>query len=171
MDSMTISEPLATFRAAIAANTEGDAPWRALQALAQQTVGCKLFTVTTVDMDANLARRLYTNMPDAYPVSGTKPITVDPWFELVVQGRKTFVANTLEEIASHFPDWELIGSLGCGSCVNLPVAIGGTVVGTVNMLDEEQHFTLERVALVDHLLMPAMTAFLAAGIPATGGKA
>lgn len=161
---MTTNLPaaLVEFRAAIADDIEGDAPWRALQGLAQETVGCKLFTVTTVDLEANVARRLYTNMAEAYPVSGTKPITVDPWFELVVQGRKLFVANTLDEIANHFPDWELIGSLGCGSCVNMPVAVGGTVLGTVNMLDEEQHFTLERVALIEHLQVPAIAAFLAA---------
>lgn len=161
---MTTSLPtaLADFRAALADDTQGDAPWRALQALAQDIVGCKLFTVTTVDLDANVARRLYTNMADAYPVSGTKPIVVDPWFELVVQGKKLFVANTLAEIAGHFPDWELIGQLGCGACVNMPVAVGGTVLGTVNMLDEEQHFTLERVALIEHLQVPAVAAFLAA---------
>jgi len=153
---------LAEFRAALANDTHGEAPWQALQALAQELIGCKLFTVTTVDLDANLARRLYTNMAEAYPVSGTKPITVDPWFELVVEGRKLFVANTLDEIANHFPDWELIGSLGCGSCVNMPVVVGGTVLGTVNMLDEEQHFTLERVALIENLQVPAIAAFLAA---------
>jgi GAF domain-containing protein len=162
MTSQDIEAALGAFHRAIAEETGPQKPWQALQALAQQIIGAKLFTVTTVDLDAEVARRLYTNMPDAYPVSGTKPITVDPWFEQVVIGKQLFVANTLEAIAGHFPDWELIGSLGCRSCVNMPVFVRGKVLGTVNMLDVEGHFTPERVALVEHLRIPAIAAFLAA---------
>ena len=161
MTSQDINAALGAFHRAIAEENGPLEPWQALQALAQQVVGAKLFTVTTVDLDAGVARRLYTNMPDAYPVSGTKPITVDPWFEQVVIGKELFVANTLEAIAGHFPDWELIGSLGCRSCVNMPVVVRGKVLGTVNMLDVEGHFTPERVALVEHLRIPAIAAFLA----------
>jgi len=162
MTSQDINAALGAFHSAIAEENGPLEPWQALQALAQQIVGAKLFTVTTVDLDAEVARRLYTNMPDAYPVSGTKPITVDPWFEQVVIGKQLFVANTLEAIAGHFPDWELIGSLGCRSCINMPVFVRGKVLGTVNMLDVEGHFTPERVRLVEHLRIPAIAAFLAA---------
>ncbi len=162
MTSQDINAALGAFHRAIAEETGPQKPWQALQALAQQIIGAKLFTVTTVDLDAEVARRLYTNMPEAYPVSGTKPITVDPWFEQVVIGKQLFVANTLEAIAGHFPDWELIGSLGCRSCINMPVFVRGKVLGTVNMLDVEGHFTPERVALVEHLRIPTIAAFLAA---------
>lgn len=162
MTSRDIEAALGAFHRAIAEETGPQKPWQALQALAQQIVGAKLFTVTTIDLDAELARRLFTNMPEAYPVSGTKPITVDPWFEQVVIGKQLFVANTLEAIAGHFPDWELIGSLGCRSCINMPVFVRGKVLGTVNMLDVEGHFTPDRVALVEHLRIPAIAAFLAA---------
>ncbi|MGQ2902953.1 MAG: GAF domain-containing protein [Neoaquamicrobium sediminum] len=162
MTSQDIHAALGAFHRAIAEETGPQKPWQALQALAQQIVGAKLFTVTTVDLDAEVARRLYTNMPEAYPVSGTKPITVDPWFQQVVIGKQLFVANTLEAIAGHFPDWELIGSIGCRSCINMPVFVRGKVLGTVNMLDVEGHFTPDRVALVEHLRIPAIAAFLAA---------
>ncbi|WP_446685680.1 hypothetical protein [Neoaquamicrobium sediminum] len=102
MTSHDIEAALGAFHRAIAEETGPQKPWQALQALAQQIVGAKLFTVTTVDLDAEVARRLYTNMPEAYPVSGTKPITVDPWFQQVVIGKQLFVANTLEAIAGHF---------------------------------------------------------------------
>lgn len=162
MKTEDLTAALGAFRHAMEEDISADRPLQALQALAQKIVGARLFTVTAIDLDANLARRLYTNMPDAYPVSGTKPITVDAWFEQVVLGKDMFVANTLAEISAHFPDWELIGSLGCGSCVNMPVFVGGRALGTVNMLDAEQHFTPERLALVEHLRIPATAAFLAA---------
>ena len=44
-------------------------------------LGTRLFTVTTQDLPAGLARRAYSSMPDAYPVSGTKPLTRDGWYD------------------------------------------------------------------------------------------
>ena len=162
MTSEEIFAALESFRRSLAESEGADAAWAALQTLAQRIVGARLFTVMTVDLEANVASRLYTNMPDAYPASGTKPITATPWFEQVVLGRRMFVMNTHEEIAAHFFDHELIASLGCGSCVNLPVTVAGRVLGTVNMLNPEHHFTPERTALIEHLRIPAMAAFLAA---------
>lgn len=168
MTTDSIAAALAAFRHAIAEETRSDAPWTALDALAQAIVGAKLFTVTMVDTDAEVARRLYTNMPDSYPVSGTKPMNPDVWHQQVIVGKQMFVMNTLEAIAGHFADWELIGSLGCRSCVNMPVVVGGKVLGTVNMLDVENHFSPERLALIEHLQIPAIAAFLTArGHPAS----
>lgn len=161
MTSEEIFAALSAFNRALAEGEGADIQWQALQTLAQRIVGAKLFTVMKTDIEANVASRLYTNMPDAYPVSGTKPISLTPWFEQVVLGRQTFVMNTIGEIATHFADHELIASLGCGSCVNMPVVAKGRVLGTVNMLDAEHHFTPERVGLVEHLRVPAMAAFLA----------
>jgi hypothetical protein len=70
--------------------------------------------------------------------------------------------ETPAEIAAHLFDHELIASLGCGSCVNMPVAVGGKVLGTVNLLNPAGHLTPERRQRLDHLQVPAMAAFLAA---------
>ena len=73
-----------------------------------------------------------------------------------------FVANTLADIDTVFPDATLIGELGCGSVINLPVVLGDTLVGTVNILDVEHHYTPERVALAKAWLsVPAKAAYLA----------
>ena len=66
-------------------------------------------------------------MPDDYPVSGEKTLQHNKWTETVLHRHETFVANSIEEIAEVFPDFELIRSLGCESCLNLPVVIGGRV--------------------------------------------
>jgi hypothetical protein len=143
------------------ARTE-EAIFDALFRLSDTLVPVRLWTVMTVDLEAGLARRAYTNMPDAYPVSGTKPIIRNDWFDIVHGQQKSFVANTLGEIAAVFPDHELIGSLGCASVLNLPVFQGGELLGTVNLLDVEGHFTPDRVRLCeDGLARPALTAMLA----------
>ncbi len=157
------SKAIAAFDAAIAEAKGAEEAFGALQVLTQATVGAALFTYMSVDMAAELARRAYTSDPKNYPTSGTKPIRYDSWFDIVHKERRYFVANTIEDIAKVFPDYELINSLGCQSVVNMPVVLGGELVGTVNMLDVEGHYTPERVEMIrDVLAVPAKLAALVA---------
>lgn len=147
---------LTQFNKSIEIAATSSAAWQALQDLSQALVGHTLFTVMTVDMGAGLARRAYTDHPLEYPGSGTKPIQPNAWFDIVHGKRQTFVANTLADIATVFPDHELIGSLGCGSVVNLPVVLRGELVATINLLHAERHYTPERVAIIEReLAIPA----------------
>ena len=157
------SQAIATFDAAIAQAKGVEQAFAALQALTEATVGTKLFTYMSVDMEAELSRRAYTSDPVNYPASGTKPIRYDSWFDIVHKERRYFVANTIADIAKVFPDYELIDSLGCQSVVNMPVVIGGELIGTVNMLDVDGYYTPERVQLIhDVLAVPAKLAALVA---------
>ncbi|TXH94636.1 MAG: GAF domain-containing protein [Pseudorhodobacter sp.] len=115
-------------------------------------LGTRLFTVTTQDEAAGLARRAYTSHPVEYPVSGTKPLTRDGWYDHCITGQQTFVANTTPEFARYFFDHALISSLGLGSCINIPVVEAGRVLGTVNLLAEEQHFTPAKLAAYEALV-------------------
>ncbi len=132
----------------------------ALERLSDATVGVKLFTLMEIDRGRGVARRSYSNMPGAYPVSGEKPILDNDWTETVEGAGRTFVANTIDEIAAVFPDHELIRSLGCESCLNVPVTIAGRVVGTLNCLNAAGHYTAERVAASEALKLPGAVAFL-----------
>lgn len=135
-----------TFEDEISQARTSAAAWQALCKLSHAVVGHRLFTVMTVDMEAGLARRAFSDHPAEYPVSGTKPIHRDAWFEIVHGQKRCFVANTIEDIALVFPDHELIASLGCGSVLNLPVVLRGDLVATINLLDEAGHYTAPRVA-------------------------
>ncbi|WP_246748758.1 GAF domain-containing protein [Rhizobium setariae] len=145
----------AEFDAALGRAEHADQAFAALQALTEEVVGAKLFTVMTVDMAAGVARRAYSSDARSYPASGTKPIHYDAWFKGVSEQRVAFVANTLADIAKVFPDYELIGSLGCGSVINLPIFIDDVFVCTVNMLHEEHYYTEDRVALAKTCLVRA----------------
>lgn len=154
---------LAAFDTAIAQAKGADAAFAALQTLTEATVGAKLFTYMTVDMDAEVARRAYTSDAANYPTSGTKPIRYDSWFDIVHKEKRLFVANTIADIAKVFPDYGLIDSLGCQSVVNMPVVVGGELVGTVNMLDVDGYYTPERVETIRQVLsVPAKLAALVA---------
>ncbi|KFL31577.1 hypothetical protein JP75_08595 [Devosia riboflavina] len=158
------SAALAAFDVAIAEARGVEAAFAALQTLTEATVGVKLFTYMTVDMTNELARRAYTSDAVSYPTSGTKPIHYDAWFDIVHKQHAYFVANTIEDIAKVFPDYELINSLGCQSVVNMPVILGGELVGTVNMLHETDFYTSERVAEIKAVL--SVPAKLAAAVAA-----
>ncbi len=154
------------FREDLKAATTQDAIFTALYRFSDRVVPVRLWTVMTVDLNTGLARRAYSNMPDAYPASGTKPIVRNEWFDIVHGEKRSFIANTLAEIADVFPDADLIGRLGCGSVLNLPVFQGEELLATVNLLDREGHFTPDRADLCDRLLSgPATAALLAARSP------
>ena len=140
----------------------------ALYKLTNDLIGVKLFTLITFCESSNAATRLYSNMPDAYPVAGTKEVEENLWTTRVLRQHNTFVANSIEEIAEVFPDFDLIQSLGCESCINIPVIVCGSVIGTLNCLHENGYFTPERVAKSEHLKLPGAAAFLAAKQIETG---
>jgi hypothetical protein len=156
------------FDQSIALATSIDAVWKALEDLSLSSDGHRLFTVMTVDMAAGLARRVYSNHPSQYPVTGTKPIHRDSWFEIVHGQRRSFVANTITDIAKVFLDYELIQSLGCASVINLPVVLQDELVATINLLHGEGHYSPQRVAELEVALsLPAkMCCALAALIDA-----
>ncbi|KKC39741.1 hypothetical protein WH87_06265 [Devosia epidermidihirudinis] len=160
------SAAIAQFDAAISQAKGAEQAFAALQALTEATVGAKLFTYMTVDMEEEVSRRAYTSDAKNYPTSGTKPIRYDSWFDIVHKDRQYFIANTIADIAKVFPDYELIDSLGCQSVVNLPVIIEGELVGTVNMLHVDGYYTPERVAQIRELI--AVPAKLAALVAARG---
>lgn len=129
-----------------------------------QALGTLLFTVTLHDPAASVVRRAYSSDPVAYPVSGTKPLSDDAWSAQVIGRGERFVANYDQEFAGLFPDHAQIVALGCKSCANLPIQQGGAVVGTVNLLAEEAHFTDEKLATYQNLMTrhhPALMAELA----------
>ena len=161
------SAELHDFERQLSSASTPEAAYTALCELTQKTVGAKLFTVMTVDMTAGLAQRVFTNDPESYPASGTKPIERNSWFEVVHDQHECFVANTIEQIAEVFSDHTLIASLGCESVVNLPIILNGTLAATVNILDERNYYTEERLGLVKQLLiLPSLAALCVAKIQA-----
>ena len=145
---------------AMASTDQPMATFKALEALVNDTIGVKLFTLMEVDHARGVARRNYSNMPEAYATSGEKPIENNVWTQMVQGRQETFVANSIEEIAAVFPDHELIKSLGCESCMNVPIVVNGTVIGTMNCLHDAGHFTPERVAAAQTLKQHGALAFL-----------
>lgn len=148
--------------AALAAPNQPEAIFQALETLVKGSIGAKLFTMMQIDRARGVAWRNYSNMPEAYPTSGEKPMQANAWSEHVEKRHQTFVANNVDEIAAVFPDYELIQSLGCESCINVPIVVAGKVLGTLNCLHEAGHYTSDRIAASETLKQPGALAFLLA---------
>lgn len=142
--------------------TDPTAVFTALHRAAKDVAGARLFTVTVLDRRAGLVRRAYTSNPEDYPATGTKPMRSDAWSAKVIDGQRSFVANTTSEFAPYFNDHALINALGCESALNIPISNGDQVVGTVNILDVQGHFTPERVAVLEALVADHKAELLAA---------
>lgn len=146
--------------AVAAAGGQPDRAYAALEKLVKDVVGVKLFTIMTSDTTDKLSERIYSNMADVYPVSGTKPYNETEWSEIALDRQETFVANTIEDIAKVFDDHELILSLGCESVINVPIIVDGEVIGTLNCLHEREYYTEERVRAADALKLPGAVCML-----------
>lgn len=155
------SPDYSAFAAAIAdGGAQPETACKALEALTKELVGVKLFTLMTADTEARISERIYSNMPEAYPVSGTKPYNETYWSDVTLKRKETFVANTIEDIAKVFDDHELIDELGCQSVINVPIIVGGKVIGTINCLHETGFYTEERIEAAEALKLPGALCML-----------
>lgn len=159
---MNPAEPSALLQTIGHSGNQPQASFKALEHLVHQTVGARLFTLMELDRQRGVAWRNYSNMPDAYPVSGEKPIIEDAWSDTVDKQQSIFVANNIDELAAVFSDYKLIQSLGCESCINIPIFIAGSLRGTLNCLHESNHYNEKRVSDAEQLIAPGTLVFLMA---------
>lgn len=156
-----MDDVIARFAAQVAEAPSPDALFPALHAICEDTVGVKLFTCSRFDLDAGTAERIYTNDEAAYPLTGLKDIQPNRWTRIVLEGRQTFCAETVEDLRDVFPDHEKIEALGLGAAINVPVFVGGRLLGTVNLLDADHRYSRETVDRLANFSVCATLAFLA----------
>ena len=97
-------------------------------------VGYRLFTVSRILPGATEVERIFTTMPQAYPLQGRKTMDQTEWTRMMARG-ECFVANRAADFGEHFGDLEQIVALGLGAVLNMPVHHGGRQLGTLNLLD------------------------------------
>src|SRR3954447_26170557 len=107
---------------------------RALETLSGETIGHRLFTVMHFDSARSEVRRIYSNMPSAYPAGGRKQKKATAWANDVLGDMKVFRGTSPADIRSAFDDHETILGLGLGSVLNIPIVFEGRCQGTMNLL-------------------------------------
>ena len=103
-----------------------------------EVIGFRLFTVLQVDLPEVV--RLYSSNSEAYPVTGRKLMGPTPWCAHVIIEGQPWLGHTAADLEWAFPDHTLIASLGCGSCLSIPVRENDQTLGTLNILDAEGRY-------------------------------
>jgi hypothetical protein len=133
--------------------------FRAVHALAASAIGLGLFTIMSYDAQREEVERVYTNMPDVYPVGGRKRKQGTAWANQVLQELKPFRAETTQGIRAAFDDHAVMTGMGLGSILNIPVAYDGICVGTMNLTHKEGWYTgrhEDMGMLIGSFLAPAL---------------
>ena len=148
--------------ALLAAQRGSPQPQRIYEALAQvmgDEIGHILFTVLYQHQEPRELERLYTNQPEAYPVSGRKQIVPSAWTEQVLDRGEPYIGVNADDIRKAFPDHKTIEDLGCASVLNIPLVFDGAVLGSINLLHEEGFYKPHHIAparLLASFALPAL---------------
>ena len=127
--------------AAIVATGTSTAAYRAIDALAQRVFGHKLLTVLLYLPETVEVERLYSSNETAYPVGGRKQKKGTSWGDGVLERGEFYICKDMADIKKTFADHELIASLGISGMINIPVALGGRCIGTLNISHDAGRFT------------------------------
>jgi hypothetical protein len=135
--------------------------YRAVEAVAAEAIGWRLFTILRYVEAANAVERLYTSDERAYPVGGRKPLGKITASHSAMEKGEIFLAATKEEVRQAFFDHELIFALGVTAILNVPIRYAGRRLGTVNMCGEEGMYgpaEIDRGKILAGLLIPPLLA-------------
>jgi hypothetical protein len=131
----------------------------ALDAALAAAVGHILCTMQ-VHHTGGEAERVYSNLPDAYPVGGRKLASSAPRMRELMQHGQPILIRTEAELRASYPDHAGATALGCGSAMNTPVRWHGRTVGQVNLMHRPGWYTEDDLLLVRSFAQLALPAFL-----------
>jgi len=154
---------VAHLSAIYAAGERGDGARTMMQAVdgaAADLIGHRLFTIMVVHHATMEVERLYSNMPEAYPVAGRKKKRDTWWGGHVVEQGKPFVGAGPADLAKAFADHELIRSLGLNCVLNVPLRFDGLTRGTMNLLHTGEHYTPDHIGRARAIAQPLLPVML-----------
>ena len=135
--------------------------YQAVQRIAGQTIGWRLFTILRHVEADQAVERLHSSDAASYPVGGRKPLAKIGASHAALEKGEAVLAATKEEVRRAFFDHELIFSLGITAILNVPIRHAGRHLGTLNLCGEEGMYgaaDIARAKVLAGLLVPAMLA-------------
>ena len=126
---------LATLGRAQSAPGQPQALFDAFDRLCADAIGHRLFTLLAWQPGTGEVARVHSSRPAEYPLRGRKPMGPTEWGARVLHRGEPWIGRSAEDIVWAFPDHALIASLGCASCLSVPVRWDGRVLGVIAVLD------------------------------------
>jgi GAF domain-containing protein len=134
--------------------------YQAVQRIAAETIGWRLFTILRHVETDQAVERLHSSDAAAYPVGGRKPLAKIGATHTALQKGEAVLAASKEEVRQAFFDHELIFSLGITAILNVPIRHAGRHLGTVNLCGDEGMYgvaDIARAKVLAGLLVPALS--------------
>ena len=136
-----------------------DALIAALNPLFLALPGVRTVTWLAAIPERQITLRVGTSDPAGFPVGGFDPIDDQAWSRRIYQDKLPIVGNTPAEMAEYIPETADLERMGFGSTLCMPIVIGGTARGTVNLLGDAHIFTADLLARLRSLLPLAALIF------------
>jgi hypothetical protein len=133
--------------------------YTAVERLARETCGWRLFTVLRYNEAAAAVERVHSSDEKAYPVGGRKPLDKIQDTHRAMAGGEVFLAATRADVQKAYFDHDLIFSLGITAILNAPIRHAGHRLGTLNLCGEEGMYDAAAVAkarVLAGLLVPVL---------------
>ena len=130
-------QDVAAIMARSAESATSNEAYRAVEAIAADTVGWRLFTVLRYVETAQAVERVYSSNEKTYPVGGRKPLDKITASHAAMEEGQVFLAGTKADVRKAFFDHELIFSLGITAILNVSIRHAGRRLGTMNFCGEE----------------------------------
>ncbi|MDM8347182.1 GAF domain-containing protein [Pseudochrobactrum sp. sp1633] len=152
-----IVEAAALLTHALNSQSQPHAVFEAFDTVCINLFGRHLLTAFAWTQGSAEVERLYTSHPEHYPKGARKLMGPTPWGALVLEKGRPWLGCNADDIRWAFPDYELILSLGCLSCMNVPIRWKGETLGAVSVLDAEDSYSKDTL-----LVLNAFSGFLVA---------
>ncbi len=130
--------------ARIAANSHARADlFNAVETVANDRIGHKLFTLMAFNAEMMQVQRLYSSDPVAYPPGGAKEKRDTPWGRQVLESGEHFIGKDRDDISAYFNDASVMFDLGLHSILNVPIRLNGQTLGTMNLCHDSPGYYQE----------------------------
>lgn len=130
------------------------------EVLAEQlkiAIGYHLLTASYIIAAENVAVRIYSSLPQLYPVGGRQIADDGSDWQQGMQRGECFIANQPSEFGEHFTHLNEIVEQGFGAVANMPVIIEGKLIGSLNLLHKTGAYANRQAIVEAFLSMQALT--------------
>lgn len=123
--------------------------------------GIRLVTWLAVSPDRTRTERIGTTDAAAFPIGGFDRVDdEDPWCIRILGQKQDVICNSVETLFDFLPDEaQALIDLGYGASASIPIVIGGSTIGTINVLGDGGALTQPIMAQVRALLPVAAQTF------------
>ena len=94
-----------------------------------------------------LSRRIFSTVPDVYPVGQPKALERSPWLDRLYLRHEPFLASGAEALARVYPDYETVLRLDATRLANFPIVGSDSCIGFINIAQSAEHDARRMMAI------------------------